>query len=371
MHQRRISRAATPLGRLAGVISIVCLSLVLAGCHQSVDLSQKTLDAMNAAIDKIAAQSQAWQTELPALENKLYSDGSSLAAQIGQILNNTALASTEDAACWTTYAQQVVLEELENLRVVNWFVNQKPTYKPFPCAIQPPGISIAGVRSGIYTDANMIGFNFTPSQIDPRLPNPVVGGEFMDLSGNRISVPPGPPLFNGGPFVVSLNLAAFNLEHPLPDNTVSLAFLFNDAPAISTDITPVAGPSVTVVAPLDQQTIYGNRVSLQAHATDSRSYPLTYSATGLPAAVTIDPSSGTIAGFPATLGTRKVTITATDSQGVSGSASFYWLVIPSVIPFSGVGGGGEGGGGHCNIVVAGVLVNPTMRRLPQPGGHCV
>jgi hypothetical protein len=73
----------------------------------------------------------------------------------------------------------------------------------------------------------------------------------------------------------------------------------------------------------------GTAVSLQIHATDSASgQTLTYSATGLPAGLSISSSSGLISGTPTTTGTSSVTVIAKDTTGASGSASFTWTVNP-------------------------------------------
>jgi hypothetical protein len=66
----------------------------------------------------------------------------------------------------------------------------------------------------------------------------------------------------------------------------------------------------------------GTAVSLQITATDSASgETLTDTATGLPAGLSIS-SSGLISGTPATAATSSVTVTATDTTGAAGSATF-------------------------------------------------
>jgi subtilase family serine protease len=86
------------------------------------------------------------------------------------------------------------------------------------------------------------------------------------------------------------------------------------------------GNTVTVTSPGSQSTAVGTAVSLQVHASDSASgQTLTYSATGLPAGLSIS-SSGLISGTPTTAGTSSVTVTARDTTGASGSASFTWTV---------------------------------------------
>ena len=87
------------------------------------------------------------------------------------------------------------------------------------------------------------------------------------------------------------------------------------------------GNTVTVTNPGHQTTATGTAVSLQVHATDSAAgQTLSYSATGLPAGLSISSSTGLISGTPTTAGTSSVTVTATDTTGASGSASFTWTV---------------------------------------------
>jgi subtilase family serine protease len=87
------------------------------------------------------------------------------------------------------------------------------------------------------------------------------------------------------------------------------------------------GNTVTVTSPGSQTGTVGTPVSLQIHATDSASgQTLTYSATGLPAGLLINSSTGLISGTPATAGTSSVTVTATDTTGAHGSATFTWTI---------------------------------------------
>jgi hypothetical protein len=88
---------------------------------------------------------------------------------------------------------------------------------------------------------------------------------------------------------------------------------------------PEAGTLVTVTNPGNQTGSVGTAISpLQIQATDSAGQALTYSATGLPAGLSIS-SSGLISGTPTTSGTSNVTVTASDSSG-SGSATFTWSI---------------------------------------------
>jgi subtilase family serine protease len=88
--------------------------------------------------------------------------------------------------------------------------------------------------------------------------------------------------------------------------------------------------TVTVTNPGNQTTTAGTAVSLQINATDSASgQTLTYSATGLPAGLSINSSTGLITGTPTTAGTNSVTVTAKDTTGATGSAPFTWTITSS------------------------------------------
>jgi chitinase len=90
------------------------------------------------------------------------------------------------------------------------------------------------------------------------------------------------------------------------------------------------GNTVTVTNPGNQTGTVGTAASLQIQASDSDStQALSYSATGLPAGLSISSGSGLISGTPATAGTSNVTVTATDGTGASGNTSFSWTVDPS------------------------------------------
>ena len=87
------------------------------------------------------------------------------------------------------------------------------------------------------------------------------------------------------------------------------------------------GNTVTVTGPGNQSSTVGTAASVQVHASDSASgQTLGYSATGLPAGLSINASSGLVSGTPTAAGTSNVTVKATDGTGAAGSASFSWVV---------------------------------------------
>jgi hypothetical protein len=103
--------------------------------------------------------------------------------------------------------------------------------------------------------------------------------------------------------------------------------------------TTVPGNTVTVANPGTQNATAGTAVDpLQLQATDSASgQTLAFTANGLPTGLSIS-SSGRITGTPTTAGSYSVTVTATDSTGAKGTASFTWTVA------------GGSTGGTCHVV---------------------
>ncbi|AEW96830.1 putative Ig domain-containing protein [Streptantibioticus cattleyicolor] len=90
------------------------------------------------------------------------------------------------------------------------------------------------------------------------------------------------------------------------------------------------GNTVTVTNPGNQSTVVNTAASLQIKASDSASgQTLTYSATGLPAGLSINSSTGLISGTPTTAGSSTVTVTAKDTTGATGSTTFTWTVTSS------------------------------------------
>jgi hypothetical protein len=95
------------------------------------------------------------------------------------------------------------------------------------------------------------------------------------------------------------------------------------------------GP-VSVTNPGDQSTKVGTAVNVALSASGGTG-PYTWTASGLPAGVSINATTGVITGAPTAVGNSSVTATARDSAGATGSTSFAWAVTPT-------GGGGCTGG---------------------------
>jgi hypothetical protein len=111
----------------------------------------------------------------------------------------------------------------------------------------------------------------------------------------------------------------------------------------------VTSNTVTVTNPGGQSSTVGQAASLQVVASDSdSSQTMSYSATGLPSGLSINSSTGLISGIPTAAASASVTVSAKDSTGASGSATFTWTVgdgvltvasQPAVPPPSGTPGG--------------------------------
>jgi endo-1,4-beta-xylanase len=116
---------------------------------------------------------------------------------------------------------------------------------------------------------------------------------------------------------------------------------YNPKPAFAAVQNTLAGSNssntVTVTNPGTQTGTVGTAASVQVHATDSASgQTLSYSATGLPAGLAINASTGLISGTPTASGNNTVTVTVRDSTGAAGTASFAWNIS-------------GGGGGTCHV----------------------
>jgi hypothetical protein len=135
------------------------------------------------------------------------------------------------------------------------------------------------------------------------------------------------PGTSGGAFNLSLATGSFAVQTTWANDGAGGAGACEGSHPIVTD---PSSNTVTVTNPGSQTGTVGTAASLQISATDSASgQTLTYSASGLPAGLSINSSSGLISGTPTTAGTSSVTVTATDTTGASGSASFSWTINPS------------------------------------------
>lgn len=84
--------------------------------------------------------------------------------------------------------------------------------------------------------------------------------------------------------------------------------------------------SPSVDNPGTQLNVLNDIINLTVQATDPDGDTLSWSATGLPAGLSLDPVSGIVSGTITALGTYNVTVTADDGNGRSDDALFDWQV---------------------------------------------
>jgi subtilase family serine protease len=84
--------------------------------------------------------------------------------------------------------------------------------------------------------------------------------------------------------------------------------------------------AITLANPGAQHTTVKTSVSLQIKAADTRGAAVTYAAAGLPDGLTINGSSGKIAGRPKRIAKSTVTITVADAAGTSTQTTFAWTI---------------------------------------------
>jgi len=85
--------------------------------------------------------------------------------------------------------------------------------------------------------------------------------------------------------------------------------------------------ALSVTNPGNQSGTVGTAVSLTLNASGGTA-PYTWTATGLPAGLSLSASSGVISGTPTTAGTSSVTVTAHDAASATASASFTFAISP-------------------------------------------
>jgi subtilase family serine protease len=95
---------------------------------------------------------------------------------------------------------------------------------------------------------------------------------------------------------------------------------------LAQDLCAARAAAVTVTNPGAQSDPVGATVSLPIHAADATGASLSYSATGLPAGLSINPTNGVISGTTTIAASTVTYITVTDADHATATTSFAWAV---------------------------------------------
>jgi len=93
---------------------------------------------------------------------------------------------------------------------------------------------------------------------------------------------------------------------------------------------PASNGAPVLTNPGNQVSAAGSAVSLSLSATDPDGDSLTYTATGLPAGLSLNATSGLITGTPTGAGLTSVSVTARDPAGLTSTRTFDWAVTANV-----------------------------------------
>ena len=138
---------------------------------------------------------------------------------------------------------------------------------------------------------------------------------------------------SGGEIADKCAFSAFSHDVRLSTGTFAMQPLWSNSAGGC--VMPIGGKSdqVLVANPGNQSTYRSSALSLTVDGTSSKQHPLTWSAKGLPAGLTIDPATGVISG-KITAAPRanpyQVIVKATDTTRAFAWAPFNWTVLADV-----------------------------------------
>ncbi|HET9268252.1 MAG TPA: putative Ig domain-containing protein, partial [Vicinamibacterales bacterium] len=112
------------------------------------------------------------------------------------------------------------------------------------------------------------------------------------------------------------NVTTYNFSAVQPGRAYCFAVAaFYAGPTMGTksaDVCTDENQPPTLSSPGNQSSAVGTALTLTLQGSDPEGLPITYSATGLPAGLTLNTNTGFISGTPTTVATSNVTVTASD-----------------------------------------------------------
>jgi subtilase family serine protease len=164
------------------------------------------------------------------------------------------------------------------------------------------GFTLGFVNPALY---QLAGTSYLTNFTDVQRPSPITSAANNDALG-----------VNGGKFPITANYdMTTGIGSPIASTLVS---------SLCSLRAPVY--TVSLANPGTQTAVVGNPVSLQISGSDSGGQTLSFSATGLPAGLSMS-SSGLITGTPTTPGAATVTVNASDQYTNAGSVAFTINVV--------------------------------------------
>lgn len=156
------------------------------------------------------------------------------------------------------------------------------------------------------------GHEYAETVTDPNTPGGWTDATGQELADKCAWIPYGS---NGGLFTQTTATGTFPLQT-----------LWSNEDHLCMSSDPIhTNPQVVLSTMCDRTDAPGTPVGIPAVAVDSAGAAVTYSATNLPAGLSINPGTGVIAGTssPTASGYTRITVNAADTQGKTASTSFY------------------------------------------------
>ncbi len=254
-------------------------------------------------------------------------------------INSVSITGTNNLEFTATLTTPVVLTQGQTVNVPVTFAPTSGGAKsavlnvthtgtnPSPLTINLSGTGVSNTAPSVTNPGNQTTVVNTPVTLNMLGSDPDAG---QTLTWSATGLPvgltinPTTGVISGTPTVVAVsNVTVTATDNGSPVLNGSIQFTWTVNPA-----GPVNNPPV-VTNPGNQTTVVNTPVTLNMVGSDpDAGQTLTWSATGLPVGLTINPTTGVISGTPTVVAVSNVVVTATDngSPVLNGTAAFTWTV---------------------------------------------